>query len=87
MPLWRKAHEVYHQIQVPVLLVYGDRDWSREAERQQTLQQIPGARLVTVKDGGHFLPLDQPAWVVQQIKDFARELSYGLTVTVPTMLG
>jgi pimeloyl-ACP methyl ester carboxylesterase len=87
MPLWRKAHEVYHQIQVPVLLVYGDRDWSREAERQQTLRQIPGARLVTVKDGGHFLPLDQPAWVVQQIKDFARELSYGLTVTVPTMLG
>jgi pimeloyl-ACP methyl ester carboxylesterase len=74
MPLWREAHEVYGRVQVPVLLVYGDQDWSREAERQLTLRQIPGARLVTVKDAGHFLPLDQPAAVVQQIRAFAREL-------------
>jgi pimeloyl-ACP methyl ester carboxylesterase len=74
MPLWREAHEAYHRVEVPVLLVYGDHDWSREAERQLTLQQIPGARLVTVKDGGHFLPLDQPAAVVQQIRAFARQL-------------
>jgi pimeloyl-ACP methyl ester carboxylesterase len=74
MPLWREAHESYHRVQVPVLLVYGDRDWSREAERQLTLRQIPGARLVTVKNGGHFLPLDQPDAVVQQIRTFAREL-------------
>jgi pimeloyl-ACP methyl ester carboxylesterase len=74
MPLWREAHQVYGRIQVPVLLVYGDQDWSREAERQLTLRQIPGARLVTVKDAGHFLPLDQPAAVVQQIRAFAREL-------------
>lgn len=58
MPLWRKTREVYGAIRVPVLLVYGDRDWSREAERQDTLRQIPGARLVMVRDGGHFLPLD-----------------------------
>jgi pimeloyl-ACP methyl ester carboxylesterase len=74
MPLWRKAHEVYGQIKVPVLLVYGDQDWSRPAERQQTQSEIPGARLVTVKDGGHFLPLDRPDAVVQQIRAFAREL-------------
>jgi pimeloyl-ACP methyl ester carboxylesterase len=74
MPLWREAHEVYSRVSVPVLLVYGDHDWSREAERQLTLHQIPGARLVTVKDGGHFLPLDQPAAVVEQIRTFAQEL-------------
>jgi pimeloyl-ACP methyl ester carboxylesterase len=74
MPLWRKAHDVYSRVQVPVLLVYGDGDWSREPERQLTLRQIPGARLVTVKNGGHFLPLDQPDAVVQQIRGFAREL-------------
>jgi pimeloyl-ACP methyl ester carboxylesterase len=77
MPLWRDAHQVYPQIQVPVLLIYGDHDWSREAERELTLRQIPGARLVTVKDGGHFLPLDQPEAVVQQIRAFAREPQLG----------
>lgn len=74
MPLWRKAHEVYGRIRVPVLLVYGDHDWSREAERQATLREIPGARLVMVRDGGHFLPLDQPEAVIQHVRSFAREL-------------
>jgi pimeloyl-ACP methyl ester carboxylesterase len=74
MPLWRTTHEAYGRIQVPVLLVYGDRDWSREAERQQTLREIPGARLVMVEHGGHFLPLDRPDAVVQHIRSFAREL-------------
>jgi pimeloyl-ACP methyl ester carboxylesterase len=73
MPLWRKTHEAYHRVRVPVLLVYGDRDWSREAERQQTLREIPGARLVMVENGGHFLPLDRPDEVVHHIKVFARE--------------
>jgi hypothetical protein len=45
------------------------------------------ARLVTVKDPGHFLPLDQPGAVVQQIRALARELSYGFTVIVPTIVG
>jgi pimeloyl-ACP methyl ester carboxylesterase len=73
MPLWRKAHEVYHRIEVPVLLVYGDHDWSREAERQQTLREIPGARLAMVEKGGHFLTLDRPDAVIKQISEFARE--------------
>jgi len=74
MPLWRRAHQVYGRIQVPVLLVYGDHDWSRESERQATLREIPGARLVLVERGGHFLPLDRPDAVVEQIRSFAREL-------------
>ena len=74
MPLWRRTHEVYRRIRIPVLLVYGDHDWSREAERQATLREIPGARLVMVENGGHFLPLDQPDAVVQRITGFARQL-------------
>ena len=74
LPLWRNAHQVYGRITVPVLLVYGDRDWSRPNERQQTLSDIPGARLVTVENGGHFLPLDRPEAVVQNIRAFAHEL-------------
>jgi pimeloyl-ACP methyl ester carboxylesterase len=75
LPLWREAHQVYGRIRVPVLLVYGDRDWSRESERQETLRRIPGARMVTVENGGHFLPLDRPEAVVGHISSFARDLS------------
>ena len=74
MPLWRKARERYSRIHVPVLLVYGDRDWSRPPERELNQREIPGARLVTVKNGGHFLPLDRPEAVVQHIRAFAQEL-------------
>jgi pimeloyl-ACP methyl ester carboxylesterase len=74
MPLWRQTHEVYNRIKLPVLLVYGDQDWSRESERQQTLREIPGARLVMVENGGHFLPLDRPDAVIKHISGFAREL-------------
>jgi pimeloyl-ACP methyl ester carboxylesterase len=76
MPLWTKTRAVYGRIQIPVLLVYGDHDWSHEAERQANLQAIPGARLVTVSNAGHFLPLDQPEEVVRQIRGFAAELRY-----------
>ena len=71
MPSWRDAHALYGRIRVPVLLVYGDRDWSHVAERQATLREIPGARLAMVPEGGHFLPLDQPEAVVGQIRAFA----------------
>ena len=74
MPLWRQAHEVYGRIRVPVLLVYGDHDWSREPERQRTCREIPGAKLVTVTNAGHFLPLDQPAPFIQHVTQFARAL-------------
>jgi pimeloyl-ACP methyl ester carboxylesterase len=54
----------------------------RPLERWQlTVQQIPGARMVTVKDAGHFLPLDQPDAVVQQIGAFSRELQTNATVS------
>jgi len=73
LPMWRTVHRSYGRIKVPVLLLYGDRDWSRREERQQTLSEIPDARLVTVENGGHFLPLDQPEAVVQNIRAFAHE--------------
>lgn len=33
---WELAREQYGRIDVPVLLVYGDRDWSQAAERERT---------------------------------------------------
>jgi pimeloyl-ACP methyl ester carboxylesterase len=70
--LWEDAHGVYGNIRVPVLLVYGEHDWSRAQERRQTQQAIPGVKLETVAGGGHFLSLDQPDRLAELIRGFAR---------------
>jgi Predicted hydrolases or acyltransferases (alpha/beta hydrolase superfamily) len=68
---WEQARHVYAQINIPVVLVYGDKDWSRENERNRTLEEIRGAKLEIVKNGGHFLSLDQPGEVIRLIKQYA----------------
>jgi len=68
--LWDKARERYGEIAVPVLVVYGDRDWSHEDERQRTVKAIPGAKVKTVANAGHFLSLDQPERLAELIKSF-----------------
>lgn len=68
---WERAREEYPRITVPVLLVYGERDWSLPAERDANLRQIPGARMETVEGGGHFLVLDAPEPVTALIIGFA----------------
>ena len=67
---WEQARHNYTQIRIPVLLIYGDRDWSRANERKLTCDAIPGAKMETVKNSGHFLPLDQPDEVIRLIKQF-----------------
>jgi pimeloyl-ACP methyl ester carboxylesterase len=57
---WENATEDYGRIHVPVLLVWGDRDWAKPAEREHQANLIPGVRVVTLERGGHFLALDRP---------------------------
>jgi pimeloyl-ACP methyl ester carboxylesterase len=68
---WDQAHLDYPNVRTPVLLVYGERDWSRPAERETTLRDLPEAKMVTVAGGGHFLSLDRPREVERLITDFA----------------
>ena len=67
---WEDARSEYGKISVPVLVVYGDQDWSRESERRATLERIPGAKLEVVKNGGHFLSLDCPQDIIRLIREF-----------------
>ena len=67
---WDEAHEVYGNIRVPVLLLYGIEDWANDADRRRTAAGIPGATLEVVEGGGHFLTLDQPGEVIRHIDDF-----------------
>lgn len=68
---WDEARAGYGKIDVPVLVVYGEQDWSRAEERQRTVESIPGARVEVVPDGGHFLSLDQPKRLAEIVERFA----------------
>jgi pimeloyl-ACP methyl ester carboxylesterase len=68
---WETATKDYGRITVPVLLVWGDRDWARPPEREHDRALIPGARMETVKGGGHFLAFDKPQELRDLIIQFA----------------
>ena len=72
---WEDAHGHYQDIDVPVLLVYGENDWSRPSERNATQQHIPGSRIETVAGGSHFLSLDRPRELERLIIRFGGEHS------------
>jgi pimeloyl-ACP methyl ester carboxylesterase len=71
---WEAATKGYTKIEVPVLLLWGDRDWSRPDEREHDRQIVPGAKMATVENGGHFLPLDRPDVVIEHLLAFQAPL-------------
>lgn len=67
---WEIATQTYSNIRIPVLLLWGDRDWSRPDEREHDRQIVPGAKMATVENGGHFLPLDRTDAVIEFLLTF-----------------
>lgn len=63
---WEEARAEYGKIGRPVVLLYGDRDWSHPDEREANRRAIPGAEYVEVA-GGHFLSLDDPEAVLRAV--------------------
>ena len=61
---WEAAIISYKNINVPVHLVWGNKDWAKPGEREHDDSLIPTAQVETVENGGHFLPLDRPDAVV-----------------------
>lgn len=68
---WEKASKIYANINVPTLLIWGDQDWSTPREREDDRRLIPGTQTATVRNGGHFLPLDCPREMQGLIIGFA----------------
>jgi pimeloyl-ACP methyl ester carboxylesterase len=66
-PSWEDARAEYGAIALPVLLLYGDHDWSRDVEREADRRAIPGSRMRVVKDAGHFLTIDAPSVFVRAV--------------------
>jgi pimeloyl-ACP methyl ester carboxylesterase len=73
---WETATQSYSNIEVPVLLLWGDRDWSRPGEREHTRRIVPCAEMATVENGGHFLPLDRPDAVIEYLLAFQASAGY-----------
>jgi len=57
--LWPKARDEYASIKVPVLLVYGEHDWAPPVERERTRSLIPSVVTEIVRNGNHFLSLEE----------------------------
>ena len=69
---WETATRDYGSIEVPVLLIWGARDWARPAERERDRKLIPGVEMTIVEQGGHFLPLDRPQELSELITHVAK---------------
>jgi pimeloyl-ACP methyl ester carboxylesterase len=68
---WDKDRREYKNINVPVLLLYGEDDWSYEIEREANQRDIPGVEMVTIERANHFLSLDAPDAFISNILEFS----------------
>lgn len=71
-PEWEALRKGYASIAIPVLLVYGEYDWSRPEERDSNRRIVPGAEMRTVPGAGHLLSLDRPEATIDAVRSFAR---------------
>lgn len=69
-PEWEAVRAAYPDVPVPVLLLYGEHDWSRPAERRRTEEVLPHAERRTVPGAGHLLSLEKPAAMVRETTRF-----------------
>lgn len=67
---FERAAGEYKNITMRIMLIWGDKDWSRTDEREHDNRLVPGARVLTIQHGGHFLPLDQPDALIKEIESF-----------------
>lgn len=69
-PDWEELRSQYKNIEIPVLLVYGEFDWSYVSERKSNQEVIPNARLETISEAGHLLSLDTPEATIKVAREF-----------------
>ncbi|MET8846343.1 alpha/beta fold hydrolase [Amycolatopsis sp. NPDC004625] len=54
------ARSRYPEVKAPVHLVYGERDWSRPADRRANRELLSDAAFTQVPGAGHFIALERP---------------------------
>lgn len=54
------ARPHYRDVTAPIHLVYGEKDWSRNSDREANRSLLPNARFTQIPRAGHFLALEHP---------------------------
>ncbi len=68
-----RAAEIEH-LPLPVLILWGEGDAYHDVKNGQHLaDRLPAARLVVLRDAGHFLPEDQPEEISRLVRAFIQE--------------
>jgi pimeloyl-ACP methyl ester carboxylesterase len=76
------AEDLLPQVQVPTLIVAGDRDlFTPLATAERMRREIQGAELLVVRTGTHYLPVEFPELVNLRIEKFLRD--HGLLQVEP----
>ena len=57
---WTEAKKLYNKIKIPVSLVYGDNDWAKENNKNDTKGFFDLTSYNIIKDCGHFSFLEKP---------------------------
>ena len=57
---WTKSKVSYGKIKTPVTLVYGEYDWSKPSERNETMKLLGLKKFTTISECGHFSFLEAP---------------------------
>lgn len=60
LPSLIAARSRYTEVTAPIHLIYGDKDWSRPADREANRSLLPNAEFTQVPNAGHFIALERP---------------------------
>jgi pimeloyl-ACP methyl ester carboxylesterase len=60
LPSLIAARSRYPEVQAPVHLVYGEKDWSRPSDREANKHLLPAAAFTQIPKAGHFIALERP---------------------------
>jgi len=74
LPSFIAARHLYPRITVPVTLVYGDHDWSKPEARVGAAHLVPGCRMITLRDVGHFSSLERPDEIARLVTESAASI-------------
>jgi pimeloyl-ACP methyl ester carboxylesterase len=70
----REIEPRYGEIDTPTLVLWGEQDgWLAPEFGRRLAEAIPGARLVSIPNAGHFVPEDQPRGIGQVLAVFFSE--------------
>ncbi|GGW95458.1 alpha/beta fold hydrolase [Streptomyces lomondensis] len=71
LPSLIAARSRYPEVKAPIHLVYGEKDWSRHADREANRKLLPAADFTQVTGAGHFIALERPEVVADLLNAVA----------------